>query len=87
METKSYLFRTADPALPADASALLGNVLAAVTELTVEGHRIEMMPAAATVADDRDGPMVIMPIKAPAGWYHHVQPLLARHGLNCRDYW
>lgn len=87
MEMKSYLFRTCGVSAPGDGGALFNNVVAALNELAGGGHKLEMFQLAATVADDRDGPMVIMPMKAPSGWYHHVQPVLQRHGLDCREYW
>jgi hypothetical protein len=86
MEMKSYLFRTAGASASANGNTLLENVVAAINELAGAGHALEMFQPAAAVASDRDGPMVIMPMKAPRGWYHHVQPVLQRHGLDCRDY-
>lgn len=80
----NFLFRSR--LSTSDQEDLYQRVIAAGTELAVHGCIQEIHPLGSSSACDREGALVIMDVSAPPGWHHHVQNILDKHGVLCRDY-
>lgn len=79
----TFVFRSRE--LPGRDSLLM-RVIAALTELEIDGAGIELLARGMRAASDDEGGLVIADVSGPMGWQTRADALLARHGLRCLPY-